>query len=130
MAGHLAKAGHEVRVFNRSAVKAQAWAAEHAGAAFATASEAAAVEWVELALPFPGRAVLRVGELLPAPRLAVGARVRTPFGRGRVLAARDGGDYEVELVDNRLAGWTAAAPAHAPHGGAKGMKPKPKPKKP
>jgi 3-hydroxyisobutyrate dehydrogenase len=41
MAGHLAKAGHEVRVFNRSAVKAQAWAAEHAGAAFATASEAA-----------------------------------------------------------------------------------------
>lgn len=41
MAGHLAKAGHEVRVFNRSAVKAQAWAAEHAGTAFATASEAA-----------------------------------------------------------------------------------------
>jgi len=41
MAGHLAKAGHEVRVFNRSAVKAQAWAAEYAGAAFATASEAA-----------------------------------------------------------------------------------------
>ena len=81
--------------------------------ASASASEAAAVEWVELALPFPGRAVLRVGELLPAPRLAVGARVRTPFGRGRVLAARDGGDYEVELVDNRLAGWTAAAPAHA-----------------
>ena len=41
MAGHLAKAGHEVRVFNRTAAKAQAWAAEHAGAAFATASEAA-----------------------------------------------------------------------------------------
>ncbi len=41
MAGHLAKAGHEVRVFNRSAAKAQAWAAEHAGTAFATASEAA-----------------------------------------------------------------------------------------
>ena len=41
MAGHLVKAGHEVRVFNRSAAKAQAWAAEYAGAAFATASEAA-----------------------------------------------------------------------------------------
>ena len=41
MAGHLAKAGHEVRVFNRSAAKAQAWASEHAGAAFGTASEAA-----------------------------------------------------------------------------------------
>lgn len=41
MAGHLAKAGHEVRVFNRSAAKAQAWASEHAGAAFETAAEAA-----------------------------------------------------------------------------------------
>lgn len=41
MAGHLAKAGHEVRVFNRSAAKAKAWAAEHAGRAFETASEAA-----------------------------------------------------------------------------------------
>ena len=41
MAGHLAKAGHEVRVFNRTASKAQAWAAEYAGAAFGTASEAA-----------------------------------------------------------------------------------------
>jgi 3-hydroxyisobutyrate dehydrogenase len=41
MAGHLVKAGHEVRVFNRSAVKAQAWASEHEGAAFPTASEAA-----------------------------------------------------------------------------------------
>ncbi len=84
-----------------------------AGADAAAPASDAAVEWVELALPFPGRAVLRVGELLPAARLAVGARVRTPFGRGRVLAARAGGDYEVELVDNRLAGWTAAAPAHA-----------------
>ena len=41
MAGHLAKAGHEVRVFNRSAAKAKAWAADHEGSAFATASEAA-----------------------------------------------------------------------------------------
>jgi 3-hydroxyisobutyrate dehydrogenase len=41
MAGHLDKAGHEVRVFNRSAAKAQAWASEHAGVAFGTASEAA-----------------------------------------------------------------------------------------
>jgi 3-hydroxyisobutyrate dehydrogenase len=41
MAGHLAKAGHEVRVFNRSAAKAQAWAADYEGSAFGTASEAA-----------------------------------------------------------------------------------------
>ena len=41
MAGHLAKAGHEVTVFNRSPQKAQAWAAQHAGAAAATVAEAA-----------------------------------------------------------------------------------------
>jgi 3-hydroxyisobutyrate dehydrogenase len=41
MAGYLAKAGHEVTVFNRSPQKAQAWAAQHAGAAAATVAEAA-----------------------------------------------------------------------------------------
>ncbi len=41
MAGHLAKAGMEVRVYNRTAAKAQAWRAEHGGAAAATPAEAA-----------------------------------------------------------------------------------------
>jgi 3-hydroxyisobutyrate dehydrogenase len=41
MAGHLARAGHELQVFNRSPAKAQAWAAEHGGTACATAAEAA-----------------------------------------------------------------------------------------
>jgi 3-hydroxyisobutyrate dehydrogenase len=41
MAGHLARAGHEVRVYNRTAAKALAWAAEHGGAACATIGEAA-----------------------------------------------------------------------------------------
>ena len=41
MAGHLAKAGHAVRVFNRTAAKAQRWAQEHAGTACATPAEAA-----------------------------------------------------------------------------------------
>ena len=36
MAGHLAKAGHEMRVFNRSPEKARAWVAEHGGAAAGT----------------------------------------------------------------------------------------------
>ena len=31
MAGHLAKAGHDVTVYNRSAEKAQAWVAEFGG---------------------------------------------------------------------------------------------------
>jgi 3-hydroxyisobutyrate dehydrogenase/2-hydroxy-3-oxopropionate reductase len=42
MAGHLAKAGHAVTVYNRSAAKAQAWVAEFGGAAAATPREAAA----------------------------------------------------------------------------------------
>lgn len=40
MAGHLAKAGHEVAVFNRSAAKAQAWAGENKGRAAATIVDA------------------------------------------------------------------------------------------
>src|ERR1700749_2029852 len=42
MAGHLAKAGHEMAVYNRSPQKAQDWAAKFAGGPCATAAEAAA----------------------------------------------------------------------------------------
>jgi 3-hydroxyisobutyrate dehydrogenase len=41
MAGHLAAKGHEVTVYNRTAKKADAWAAEHGGRAAATPSAAA-----------------------------------------------------------------------------------------
>ncbi|HWE73929.1 MAG TPA: NAD(P)-dependent oxidoreductase [Stellaceae bacterium] len=41
MAGHLAKAGHKVTVFNRSAAKAKAWTEQHKGAAKPTPAEAA-----------------------------------------------------------------------------------------
>ncbi|WP_370161616.1 NAD(P)-dependent oxidoreductase [Limimaricola soesokkakensis] len=41
MAGHLAKAGHEVTVFNRTTAKAEAWAREHGGQYAATPREAA-----------------------------------------------------------------------------------------
>jgi len=41
MAGHLAAAGHEVRVFNRTSAKSEQWAGEHAGTACATPAEAA-----------------------------------------------------------------------------------------
>jgi 3-hydroxyisobutyrate dehydrogenase len=40
MAGHLAKAGHEVSVFNRSPGKAKAWVQAHGGRAGATVAEA------------------------------------------------------------------------------------------
>jgi 3-hydroxyisobutyrate dehydrogenase len=41
MAGHLARAGHQVTVYNRSAAKAQAWVAEYGGRSAATPREAA-----------------------------------------------------------------------------------------
>ncbi len=41
MAGHLARAGHAVTVYNRTAAKAQAWVQEFGGAAAATPHEAA-----------------------------------------------------------------------------------------
>ena len=42
MAGHLARAGHEVCVFNRTTAKAQTWAKEYAGRSAATPREASA----------------------------------------------------------------------------------------
>jgi len=41
MAGHLARAGHKVTVYNRTASKAQAWAAEYGGQHAATPADAA-----------------------------------------------------------------------------------------
>ena len=41
MAGHLAAAGHEVSVFNRTAEKAESWVAQHGGRHAATPAEAA-----------------------------------------------------------------------------------------
>ena len=41
MAGHLAKAGHDVTVYNRTAAKAEKWVAEFGGKAAATPKEAA-----------------------------------------------------------------------------------------
>ena len=41
MAGHLAAAGHEVTVFNRTRAKAERWAAEHGGEIASTPAEAA-----------------------------------------------------------------------------------------
>ena len=42
MAGHLAKAGHDVTVFNRTTAKAEKWAAQHGGKVGKTPAEAVA----------------------------------------------------------------------------------------
>jgi 3-hydroxyisobutyrate dehydrogenase-like beta-hydroxyacid dehydrogenase len=49
MAGHLAKAGHEVTVYNRTPAKAEAWTMAHGGRAAATPAEAAAGQDLVLA---------------------------------------------------------------------------------
>ena len=41
MAGHLAKAGHDVTVYNRTAKKSEEWAGKHKGKRAATPAEAA-----------------------------------------------------------------------------------------
>src|SRR5271155_4042367 len=41
MAGHLARAGHDVTVFNRTHAKAEKWVAEHGGRAASTPAQAA-----------------------------------------------------------------------------------------
>ena len=72
MAGHLARAGHEVAVFNRTAAKAQRWAAEHKGRAAATIAEAVAgAELVALCVGADDDVRQVVGVALPA--LAAGA---------------------------------------------------------
>ena len=43
MAGHLASAGHDVTVYNRTAEKSARWAAEHGGKAAATPRAAASL---------------------------------------------------------------------------------------
>jgi 3-hydroxyisobutyrate dehydrogenase len=72
MAGHLARAGHEVTVFNRTPAKAQRWAAEHKGRAAGAIAEAVAdAELVALCVGNDADVRQVVGEALPA--LAEGA---------------------------------------------------------
>ena len=95
MAGHLAKAGHEVRVYNRTASKAEAWASEHGGTHAATPREAAeGAEFVmacvgnddDLREVCTGQAITR--SAAAANRAVPGASCPniSPHGRGNVVA--------------------------------------------
>jgi 3-hydroxyisobutyrate dehydrogenase len=67
MAGHLAKAGHEMAVYNRSPEKAARWVAANGGRASATAAEAAAgAEIFVLCVGNDDDVRQVVGEALPA----------------------------------------------------------------
>ena len=74
MAGHLARAGHTVAVFNRTPTKAQTWAGEYGGKGCATIAEAVnGAELVALCVGNDDDVRQVVGEALPA--LATGAIV-------------------------------------------------------
>lgn len=71
MAANLARAGHEVAVYNRTAAKAEAWVAEHGGRMAATPHEAAEGAAAVITMVVDGPQVERV--LLGADGAAQGA---------------------------------------------------------
>jgi 3-hydroxyisobutyrate dehydrogenase len=111
MAGHLAKAGHEMAVYNRSPDKAARWVAANGGRAGAMAAEAAAgAEVFVLCVGNDDDVRQVVGEALPA--LAPGAVVVDHTTTSAVvaremadLAARDGRAF----VDAPVSGGQAGA---------------------
>jgi 3-hydroxyisobutyrate dehydrogenase len=86
MAGRLAKAGHDVSVFNRSPAKASRWAAAHGGRAADTIAEAVAgCALVALCVGADDDVRQVVGEALPA--LAPGAIIIDHTTTSAVVAA-------------------------------------------
>ncbi|MGE0828714.1 MAG: NAD(P)-dependent oxidoreductase [Hyphomonadaceae bacterium] len=70
MAGHLMKAGHDVRGFNRSPAKAEVWAKAHGGKACATIAEAAdGAEFIILCVGNDRDVREAVGAAAPAAKL-------------------------------------------------------------
>jgi 3-hydroxyisobutyrate dehydrogenase-like beta-hydroxyacid dehydrogenase len=93
MAGHLARAGHVVTVYNRTAAKASQWAEKHGGRAAATAALAAAD--AELVM-------LCVGNDDDVRKVALG-------GDGALSGMKSG----AILVDHTTASATVAREVHA-----------------
>ncbi|MHB8529943.1 MAG: NAD(P)-dependent oxidoreductase [Caulobacteraceae bacterium] len=113
MAGHLAAAGHEVRVFNRTPAKVAAWGQAHAGTLAATISEAASDREL-LALCVGADPDVRevVTEALPAlPRGAIivdHTTTSAKLAREMAELAKAGG---CEFLDAPVSGGEAGAKA-------------------
>jgi len=113
MAGHLARAGHQMTVFNRSPEKARRWAGAYAGRACASAAEAANdAELLVLCVGNDDDVRQVVREALPA--MAAGAVVVDHTTTSAVvaremaaLAAKDGRGF----VDAPVSGGQAGAEA-------------------
>src|SRR5688500_9270376 len=89
MAANLARAGHDLTVYNRTAEKADAWAAEHGGTALATPREVAAAADVVITMVVDGEQVERV--LLGEDGAAHGARESALFVDMSTIAPSDTG---------------------------------------
>jgi len=111
MAGHLAKAGHEMAVYNRSPDKAARWVAAHGGRAGSTAAEAAAdAEVFLLCVGNDGDVRQVVAEALPAlaPGAVVVDHTTTSAVVAREMAELAGKDGRA-FVDAPVSGGQAGA---------------------
>ena len=114
MAGHLAAAGHEVRVYNRTGAKAEAWVVRHGGAAHAT--PAAASDGAEVVLACVGndedlRDVV-LGETGAFAGMADGALFIDHTTASATVArelAEAGADRGIGVVDAPVSGGQAGA---------------------
>ncbi len=111
MARHLAKAGHEMAVYNRSPEKAQAWAAQFGGRAAGTAADAAdGAELFVLCVGNDGDVRQVVGEALP--KMAAGGVVVDHTTTSAVVAremAEQAGKSGRGFVDAPVSGGQAGA---------------------
>jgi 3-hydroxyisobutyrate dehydrogenase-like beta-hydroxyacid dehydrogenase len=87
MAANLARAGHDLTVYNRTAEKAQAWVGEHGGTAVATPQEVAAAADVVITMVVDGAQVEHV--LLGERGAASGARDGALFVDMSTIAPTD-----------------------------------------
>ncbi len=111
MAGHLAAAGHEVRVWNRTPAKAAAWSAQHAGVVGASIAEA--VSEADVVMMCVGRdadvravAGAALGALTPGALLVDHTTASAQLARELEAAAADKG---VAFVDAPVSGGEAGA---------------------
>lgn len=114
MAGHLAEAGHEVTVYNRTAIKAEDWVAQYGGSMAPTPSEAADdVEFVlacvgnddDLRSVFIGPAGALAG-MNPGSLFVDHTTVSAAVTRELFIAAKERG---IDFVDAPVSGGQAGA---------------------
>ncbi|MGI8782014.1 MAG: NAD(P)-dependent oxidoreductase [Solirubrobacteraceae bacterium] len=101
MAANLARAGHPVTVYNRTAEKAEAWVAEHGGRVAATPREAADGAAAVITVVVDGPQVERV--LLGEDGAAPGASAGTLFIDTSTIAPADARRVGAVLAERELA---------------------------